>query len=488
MSIRSSHRTLLVPVLGLGLVASGCGIERFLNEGFDDTNPTPGITIEGEVIGQFADLDEGDEVPVTVYNSAGATLDFIDRDPSWTSVDEMTNNFDVFVPRGCYRMAVIEATQGQLSLRKLMPQLSPEPPEGQSCGSASGTVPVRLDVDSTTTMLVVEARLAADGRGLGSLDAQRLEGGLATLEASYEVDGPSRTLRDYVGRILAQASPTGGDAVPFVTPEITPDFQTVTSALSTRFLQVHRNLDFDGDGMADTSSTAVATKFDALLAEVAQDATIYGCPDPDRVRVLFEVDFNDGGRDGNCNSVNRFLWANDADGKAMFFVGGVHEESPVADAELTAAMGAWSPNNIPMYDDGTNGDQVAGDNIWTIYFDMKIGTRVGYKYTWGTPGALWTGSEEWPGNQRVLEAIDITEPEPDGFVRRRDVFQDEASNKDRVNLRLGGTGNVSWDTDADDDGFLDARELPLDLDNDCTLDEWITPVGLGPATVDCADL
>ena len=97
-------------------------------------------------------------------------------------------------------------------------------------------------------------------------------------------------------------------------------------------------------------------------------------------------------------------------------------------------------------------------------------------------GAIWTGSEEWPGNQHILEIVDVN---GDHFVLRRDNFGDEATNKDKVNLYRRGRGQVTWDTDANADGIPDARERPIDTNNDCSLDAWLSPTGIGPATVDC---
>ena len=75
----------------------------------------------------------------------------------------------------------------------------------------------------------------------------------------------------------------------------------------------------------------------------------------------------------------------------------------------------------------------------------RRGIRLGYKYTWGTRGAPWTGSEEWPGNSRLLEVVDVN---GDNFVYRRDVFGDEATNKDKANLSGSLSGNViTWTTD-----------------------------------------
>jgi len=468
-------------IVGLTATTSACGLEAFFHEGFDGKHEYPTIRIYGQVEGQYNELDSEDaEVPVKIVRQTGSEVEPLEA--SWTKVDDMTFAYELIFARECLTLSRVEARQGELRQMALVPFLSPIPPEGSGCGTASGEVEVNLSNRTTTTVLVAQARLSADRLPLTSLDPALLEGSLSVLEAKYDEAGAPRTLLEYVERIQAAANPASA-TMPFGEPGLTSDFETSTSALSLEFLDKH-DVDYDNDGTVDTSSTATET-FDAVLAEVASETQLDGCVDPTRVRVIFEVDFREGRKDGNCTIVNRFKWATSASNKRMFFVGGVHEESEIQDAALNAAMGAWQPNKVPMYDDGTNGDQVAGDNIWTIFFDMKIGTRVGYKYTWAFSGDLWTGSEEWPGNQRLLEAIDVN---GDNFVRRRDVFQDEATNKDRINLYRQGMGSVYWDTDANGDGIPDARERPIDLDNDCTLDEWITPVGVGPATVDCAEL
>lgn len=227
----------------------------------------------------------------------------------------------------------------------------------------------------------------------------------------------------------------------------------------------------------------------AERAEAALTISLEGVLDEDFIRVIFEVDFNAGRLDGNGDMINRFRWVRDEPGKQMFFVGGLHEDSPVQDSELSAQMGdtgSWTPNQIAMHDDGTAGDETAGDNIWTITFDLPPGARVGYKYTWGQQGQLWTGTEEWPGNQRILEIVDVN---GDNFVRRRDNFGDEATNKDLSNLNrrrlTAGVDEITWDTDLNADDIPDPRERPIDVDHDGTLDEWVTPTAIGPKTVPC---
>jgi len=59
-------------------------------------------------------------------------------------------------------------------------------------------------------------------------------------------------------------------------------------------------------------------------------------------------------------------------------------------------LGGWIPNKVKMYDDGSNGDAKAGDNIWTISFQVPPGTLLEYKFT--NSGALgsWDPGEEFP--------------------------------------------------------------------------------------------
>jgi len=197
-------------------------------------------------------------------------------------------------------------------------------------------------------------------------------------------------------------------------------------------LLARNNIDYTGDGIRDGDSAA----FDAKLAEVAQLYQPEGCPDPDNVRVVFSVDFVEGSKDGNGGNVSRFKWATDKPGKQMFFVAGCTSSRP-SRIPICRTRRRGVPNQLAMFDDGTNGDEVSGDGIWSIYFDVPRGVRLGYKYTWGLRGQGWTGSEEWPGNSRIIQVDDLN---GDDFVYRRDVFADEATNKDRMNLNIRGTG------------------------------------------------
>jgi lysophospholipase L1-like esterase len=55
------------------------------------------------------------------------------------------------------------------------------------------------------------------------------------------------------------------------------------------------------------------------------------------------------------------------------------------------ALGNFSPNTVPMHDDGASGDEHAGDHVWTFTATLPAGTRFRYVYTnSGAPGQ-WEG-------------------------------------------------------------------------------------------------
>ena len=219
------------------------------------------------------------------------------------------------------------------------------------------------------------------------------------------------------------------------------------------------------------------------LPALVQGRSITPCVDEDMIRVAFVVEMRDGMRDGNCAPIDRHRWAADIPDASMFLAGGVHESYEGGDPPRVraahAALGGWMPNLVPMVE--------VGEGLWQATVDLPRSEpplRVGYKYTWGLSGATWTAAEEWPGNQRILAVRDAN---GDGIVVVRDRFGDEASNKDRQNLRRGGTGAIDFSTDSDEDGWPDAGERPADLDGDCVDDRFPEAFGVAPMLGDCVD-
>lgn len=65
-------------------------------------------------------------------------------------------------------------------------------------------------------------------------------------------------------------------------------------------------------------------------------------------------------------------------------------------------LGEWTPNLVCMYDDGTHGDKVVNDGIWSIGLDIPIGSQVQYKFTNSGKKGEWIPGEEFPSEHRTL--------------------------------------------------------------------------------------
>jgi hypothetical protein len=66
------------------------------------------------------------------------------------------------------------------------------------------------------------------------------------------------------------------------------------------------------------------------------------------------------------------------------------------------ALGDWIPNRVRMYDDGTHGDDRAGDGIWTIELTFPVGSEILYKFTNSGRKGEWNPGEELPAlNRRI---------------------------------------------------------------------------------------
>ncbi len=193
-----------------------------------------------------------------------------------------------------------------------------------------------------------------------------------------------------------------------------------------------------------------ASEYSAAL-EAAVDASLVPIVcDPSQILVMFAVDASGQAKDGN--GAPQFIRQAPKEGKVFLGIT-LDPSSPVPDS-----AGALRPRLTPndpateMFDDGTNGDEVAGDGIFTRTLALPRGMRVLYKYTDGSPNEGFTGTEEWPGNARILVVDDVLtnseSGQPDCLVVRRDTFGDESSNKNFVNLnaRLGG-GDLGYDDD-----------------------------------------
>lgn len=65
------------------------------------------------------------------------------------------------------------------------------------------------------------------------------------------------------------------------------------------------------------------------------------------------------------------------------------------------ALGNWTPNTVKMHDDGSSGDDAAGDGIWSLEIQVPVGTRIEYKYTNSGPAGEWDPGQEFPQRNRT---------------------------------------------------------------------------------------
>ena len=323
------------------------------------------------------------------------------------------------------------------------------------------------DLDSATTAASMIIARAARRMGLG-LDALSSQSVLDAYDTFLALRGNAEhpvAIFERVVATLASVTASGGEVRS--RPEALDGEGGFLSQLWLDGVEV----DYDGDGVSDPQTEL----FEQMLDEASKALDLGTCFAEAEILTVFHVDLRTGRLDGNCAAVDPYKHASDLPGKGVFFTGGIHEDTPVCSDSVTteclsegqidaanALLGDWEPNRIPMYDDGTQGDAQANDGIWTLTLALPYipprgltgdsgapwaGVRLGYKYTFGQAGAGWTDSEEWPGNRRIIELLDLN---GDRIVTRYDVFGDETSNKDFVNQRAPAKGGCSFVTWADE--------------------------------------
>lgn len=471
MNILTTKSWLWGSAVVLGL--AGCAFEGLIAEGGDTDHLRPRTTLLGTVEGvddlsnaEFeALLPDGTPIEIFEYETAGNTF-----------------NLSLAEPDTPYTQTRLSVTVGQLSFLALVPSID-NVDILYEFDTVRGLEPTEIEVSLATTFsgLALVAKTSTSGRGLTEFDPTAIANAQQSLIEEISTSEPAQQIFEAMETLVARVDPQA--------EELTPLFQWPTFAdegavrsINSESPALEDNYQFPGSIVVDVGS-GIPGRMDNRLLAFADEFTIPECVVPEMIKVVLEVNFTAGRVGAACGSINRFAWVSgqeDDPDLSMFFVGGIQESSPIQDSEINAQLGTFganqTPNSIPMYDDGTNGDREADDGVWTITFDLPRNLRIGYKYTWGQSGDLWTGTEEWPGNTRILELIDTND---DNIFYRQDNFGDETSNKNRANTAYG---DVEFNSDNDNDGIPDARERH-DLDNNCEPDEIITPTGIGPVTV-----
>jgi alpha-amylase/alpha-mannosidase (GH57 family) len=96
----------------------------------------------------------------------------------------------------------------------------------------------------------------------------------------------------------------------------------------------------------------------------------------------------------------------------LFVCDARQEKVPVAIyiAGNVPGLGEWTPNQVRMVDDGTNGDAVAGDGIWSFRLSLPIGEELQYKYTNSGEKGQWVPGEEFVQRNRSVVVTKTPEP------------------------------------------------------------------------------
>ncbi len=289
---------------------------------------------------------------------------------------------------------------------------------------------------------VAQAARAAEPHDVGTIDANATAAAIL-VEGRVEYEGLQlgATPPPIVAAIVAQAAGDDAALVAFreLTVQLVADgaIAALGAGLEPAWVAQH--------------ATEAAAYDVALAAAVARVGVPIVC-DPALVRVMFTVDVSGQALDGN--GARQFIRQPPKQGR-VFLGLTVDESSAVTDA-AGLLPGKLTPNDPghAMTDDGTGGDELAGDGVFTLVTALPRGMRIKYKYTDGSAGEGFTRTEEWPGNARILQLDDVltrrNDGQPDCLIVRRDSFGDEASNKNFTSLaaplRAQG-GALGWDVD-----------------------------------------
>ncbi|MCK5795810.1 MAG: hypothetical protein KAI47_01405, partial [Deltaproteobacteria bacterium] len=289
-----------------------------------------------------------------------------------------------------------------------------------------------LDFHSTVVAQLVQEKVAGQGGSFASVPADAYVGLVAQIEEALT---PPKTLIPEVARFEAITKKLLDGAKVQGEPAL---FHALDARLDDTYAKVAKIAAKD----VTDYRAALAAVVDRLRVPIVCDASL--------IEVMFTVDMSGKAKDGN--GVTQFIRQAPKAGKVYLAIT-VDETSSVPDS-----AGLLKPQMVPndpdmaMVDDGTGGDEIAGDGVFTRVLVLPRGMRVKYKYTDGASGQGWTRTEEWPGNARLLEVRDVLSKsgQADCLVIRRDVFGDEATNKNHINLHTkikAGGGNLAWNDD-----------------------------------------
>jgi hypothetical protein len=391
-------------------LAAGCGLESLFFVRPYQRTPEPHGLIKGRVAGVPGTLDgrlQGANLTARALAVDGRVL------ASTTTQLNQDFTLDLAPKLGDVYSVRVVLSSGSVVLRGVVTEV----PDGTEVSVGD------VGLVSTASTLLLEAYAATARSGLAGTPPSVAA---KVLENAQDTSKPAvAAFQEAITAILDATDPNRGTAA----------FDDATGAPPE-------------DILAAASLTPAAY---LALRQAAVEAV--GVPvvcDASRIRAMFTVDVSGQALDGNGK--RQFMRQAPKEGRVFLGIT-LDPSSPVPDS-ARALKSRLTPNDpdTEMYDDGTHGDEVAGDQVFTRTLDLPRGMRVIYKFTNGSPGEGYTGTEEWPGNARILEMVDLLTGDalgkPDCLVIRRDSFGDESSNKNFVNLHasLGG-GSLSYQAD-----------------------------------------
>ena len=80
-------------------------------------------------------------------------------------------------------------------------------------------------------------------------------------------------------------------------------------------------------------------------------------------------------------------------------------------------LGNVVPNAVALHDDGTAGDQQAGDRVWSLAVPLRVGARVAYVYTNSGQQGVWERLDVPMVQQFAIEARDGADSLSGGWGR-----------------------------------------------------------------------
>lgn len=138
-------------------------------------------------------------------------------------------------------------------------------------------------------------------------------------------------------------------------------------------------------------------------------------------------------RESGLRAAGRVAAGGDSGGpRVVFRVAAGDQGTPVYLMGHGSELGDFEPNRLPMFDDGSHGDEVAGDGIWSREVAFLSSGWRGYAYTSGVEAGEWKGVESYRSRRLQVPPSGTWILEVEEFGRRR--MRSDPSHPDEAGL------------------------------------------------------